>query len=184
MPNKYEREIEEILRNMDRPDPKPGLGNRIRAFNRPRPRRPRSLGVFGLTACEVCLLSGIILILCGAGLRYFYGTNQPTFGFLADDALSGWVALLGFALFVMGLIIGWRTGFSGGRIGSVSWRNPSGYTSTTSTSSNASSISNNNVVRLQTRHNRNPFSALATRIRIIRLKMRYKRIRDHVDTED
>ena len=50
MPNKYEREIEEILRNMDRPEPKPGLGNRIRAFNRPRPRRPRHFGAFGLTA--------------------------------------------------------------------------------------------------------------------------------------
>ena len=29
MPNKYEREIEEILRNMERTEPKPGLGQKL-----------------------------------------------------------------------------------------------------------------------------------------------------------
>jgi hypothetical protein len=181
MPNKYEREIEEILRNMDRAEPKPGLGNRIRAFNRPRPRRPQRFGSFGLTACEVFLLAGILLILLGAGLRYFYGGNQPTFGILAGDALSGFVALLGFVLFVVGLVIGWRNGFTGGRIPSTNWRSTSNYTNVTSASNGTSRESK--VVRLQTHRNRNPFSAIATRIRILRLKMRYQRIRDHVDTE-
>jgi hypothetical protein len=167
---------------MDRTEPKPGLGNRIRAFNRPRPRRPRRFGSFGLTACEVFLLSGILLILLGAGLQYFYGGDQPTFGILASDALSGFVALLGFVLFVVGLVIGWRNGFTGGRIPSTNWRNTSNYPNVTSASSNGTT-SQSKVVRLQTRRNRNPFSAIATRIRIIRLKFRYQRIRDHVDTE-
>jgi hypothetical protein len=182
MPNKYEREIEEILRNMDRTEPKPGLGNRIRAFNRPRPRRPRGFGSFGLTACELFLLSGILLILLGAGLRYFYGANQPTFGILGDDALSGFIALFGFVLFVVGLVIGWRNGFSGSRLTSTNWRSTSNYTNVTSTGSNGSG-SENKVVRLQTRRNRNPFSAIATRIRILRLKMRYRRLRDHDETQ-
>jgi hypothetical protein len=183
MPNKYEREIEEILRNMDRPEPKAGLGNRIRAFNRPRPRRPRHFGAFGLTACEICLLAGILFILLGAGLRYFYGALQPTFGILANDAFSGLVALLGFALFVLGLVLGWRSGFSGSRFTATNWRGTSNYSGTNSAGSTASPTENK-VVRIQTRRNRNPFSAIATQIRILRLKMRYQRIRDHVDTEN
>jgi hypothetical protein len=183
MPNKYEREIEEILRNMDRTEPKPGLGNRIRAFNRPRPRRPRRLGTFGLTACEVFLLSGILVILFAAGLRYFFGTNQPTFGFLAEDALTGFIALLGFVLFVVGLVIGWRSGFSGGGITSTNWRSTTNYNNVTSRS-DSGSASENKVVRMQTRRRRNPFSGIATQIRILRLKMRYQRIRDHDDSEN
>ena len=182
MPNKYEREIEEILRNMDRPEPKPGLGNRIRAFNRPRPRRPRHFGAFGLTACEVFLLSGILLILFGAGLRDFYGANQPTFGFLAKDALTGIVASSVSCCFVVGLVIGWRSGFSGSRFPTTNWRSTTNYTSAPPATSNSSGTENK-VVRIQTRRNRNPFSAIATQIRILRLKMRYQRIRDHVDTE-
>ncbi len=177
MPNKYEREIEEILRNMDRPEPKQGLGNRIRAFNRPRPRRPRPFWEIGLSACEVFLLSGILLILLGAGIKYFYGDSQP--GFLGSAALSGWVALLGFALFVVGLIIGWRRGFSrgfnSGRVSAPSWRG-------SDTQNNLGG--DGKVVRLQTRRNRNPFTALMTQLRILRLKLRYQRIRDHIDNEE
>jgi len=177
MPNKYEREIEEILRNMDRPEPKQGLGNRIRAFNRPRPRRPRRVWEIGLSACELFLLSGILLILLGAGIKYFYGDNQP--GFFGNDSLSGWIALLGFALFVVGLIIGWRRGFSrgfnAGRASTPSWR---GSDTTSSVAGDGK------VVRLQTRRSRNPFTALVTQLRILRLKLRYQRIRDHSDSEE
>jgi hypothetical protein len=177
MPNRYEREIEEILRNMDRPEPKQGLGSRIRAFDRPRPRRPRRVWEIGLSACEVFLLSGILLILLGAGIKYFYGDNQP--GFLGTDALSGLVGLLGFALFVVGLIIGWRRGFTrgfnSGRVSTPSWRG-------SDTQSNVSG--DGKVVPLQTRRNRNPFTALMTQLRILRLKLRYQRIRDHIDSEE
>ena len=38
MPNKYEREIEEILRNLDQSAPKPRLGQRLRRKTTPRPR--------------------------------------------------------------------------------------------------------------------------------------------------
>ena len=77
MPNKYEREIEEILRNMDRPEPKTGLGSRIRAFNRPRPRRARRAWDIGLSASEVFMLLGIAVIMLAAGLAYFWGDHQP-----------------------------------------------------------------------------------------------------------
>ena len=62
MPNKYQREIEEILRNMERTEPRQGLGDRIRAFNRPRPRPRRELH-WALNASETCILIGIALVL-------------------------------------------------------------------------------------------------------------------------
>ncbi|MGO8950809.1 MAG: hypothetical protein ACLQUY_24780, partial [Ktedonobacterales bacterium] len=81
MPNKYEREIEEILRNLDRPEPKTGLGSRIRAFNRPRPKRARRAWEIGLSASEVFLLVGIAVILLSAGLAFFYASHPLTFLF-------------------------------------------------------------------------------------------------------
>jgi hypothetical protein len=175
MPNKYEREIEEILRNLDRPEPKPGLGNRIRAFNRPRPRRPRRVWDVGLSISEVLLLAGIAVILLAAGLAYFYGPRQPTF--LGDIPLAGWLSIIGFALFVAGLAFGWRRGFNSGRVGTSSWRgtNPTNFTSNNSSG-------DGKVVQMHGRRSRNPLSAVATQIRILRLKMRYQRLRDREDS--
>lgn len=171
MPNKYEREIEEILRNLDRPEPKPGLGSRIRAFNRPRPKRARRAWEFGLSASEMFLLAGILVILLAAGLAFFWYGRQPTF--LFDTPLVGWISLLGFALFVVGLVVGWRYGGSSGRASSIVRR------STTYTSSTTSTPADVNVVRLNSHRGHNPFSAVATQFRILRLKMRYQRLRDH-----
>src|SRR5437588_11592281 len=122
MPNKYEREIEEILRNMDRTETRPGLGSRIRSFNRPRPRpqRPRGTWNFFLNASELFMLLGIALILLAVGIAYYYGAKQPTF--FGDNPLSGWLGLVGFILFVVGLAFGWRRSFRGGRVGTSGWR--------------------------------------------------------------
>ena len=172
MPNKYEREIEEILRNLDRPEPKPGLGNRIRAFNRPRPRRPRRVWEVGVNLSEVLLLAGIAAILLGAGLTYFFGQHLPTF--LGDTPLSAWISIIGVALFAVGLVIGWRRGFNSGRAGISSWR---GNNLTNSNGGN--SLGDSKVVHLHARRSRNPLNVLVTQIRILRLKMRYQRLRDH-----
>jgi hypothetical protein len=177
MPNKYEREIEEILRNLDRPEPKPGLGNRIRAFNRPRPRRPRRVWEVGVSLSEMLLLAGIAVILLGAGLSYFIGPHLPTF--LGDTPLAAWISIIGVVLFVVGLVIGWRRGFNWGRAGTSSWR---GNNLTNSNGSN--SLGDSKVVRLHARRSRNPLNALVTQIRILRLKMRYKRLRDHEDSRE
>jgi hypothetical protein len=175
MPNKYQREIEEILRNLEGPEPKPGLGNRIRAFNRPRPRRPRRVWEVGVSLSEMLLLAGIAVILLGAGLTYFFGLHLPAF--LGDVPLAAWTSVAGFALFVVGLVIGWRRGFNSSRAGIPSWR---GNNLTNSNGSNSGGDSK--VVHLHARHSRNPLSALVTQIRILRLKARYRRLRDHEDS--
>src|SRR5579859_6509626 len=75
MPNGYEREIEEILRNLDQTDHAQGLGERIRAFNRPAPRtriaRPRLR--LRLSRSEAFLALGVALALLGAGVRFYFG---------------------------------------------------------------------------------------------------------------
>src|SRR5437879_13821173 len=56
MPNKYEREIEEILRNLERTEPKGGSGQRV---NRRAPRKPgvsRGFSLPRLSFPEWCLL--------------------------------------------------------------------------------------------------------------------------------
>jgi hypothetical protein len=175
MPNKYQREIEEILRNLEGPEPKQGLGNRIRAFNRPRPRRPRRVWEVGVSLSEMLLFAGIAVILLGAGLTYFFGLHLPTF--LGDTPVAAWISIIGVALFVVGLVIGWRRGFNSGRAGTSSWR---GNNFTNSNGSN--SVSDSKVVHLHARRSRNPLNALVTQIRILRLKMRYHRLRDHEDS--
>lgn len=146
MPNRYQREIEEILRNMERTEPRQGLGERIRAFNRPRPAPRRSLHVT-LTRVEVLLLLGIACALVATGLAFY--NNTQTY-------LSGGFAVAGFVAIVLGLGIAWNERFRGASRGS-SWRS-------------------SNIVDMAPRR-RNPFNMIATRFRIIRLKLRYWRTR-------
>ena len=146
MPNRYEREIEEILRNLDHTEPRQGISERIRAFNRPRQPKPRGIRT-PLSRIEIFILIGILLILVGAGIAFFI--NSQTI-------LSGAVALAGFVLLVLGLAQGWFPRFFGPRSTPV-WRGK--------------------VVEMRPVR-RNPFAAVATRFRIIRLKLRYRRRRD------
>jgi hypothetical protein len=144
MPSRYEREIEEILRNMDRAEPRQGLGDRIRAFNRPRRSRgPRTL----LNMTEVLLAIGIALALAAAGLVYY---NQlPT-------TISGVLGLAAFACIVLGLAVAWVDRFRRPRV-TQTWRGT--------------------VVDMTPRR-RNPFTFVATRLRILGLKLRYRRHRE------
>ncbi|HEX6796732.1 MAG TPA: hypothetical protein VF116_03340 [Ktedonobacterales bacterium] len=150
MPNKYEREIEEILRNMDRTEPRPGLGNRIRAFNRPRERAPRQTRIVAPSS-EVLFLIGIVLALIAAGLTFEAGYVA-----LAGISINGVLAIVGFLFLAAGFVVGWR-----GRFRPV-------------TSYKSASWRGDNIVELPRR--RGPLSALATQARIVRLKVRYWRM--------
>ncbi len=155
MPNKYEREIEEILRNMDRTDQGQSLGERIRAFNRPSPRlrvaRPHIRLRLGVV--DSLLLVGVALALVGAGVSYYFGAPQ---GGLAA-MVSGAVGTVALVCFITGLIIGWRTRFRGYSM--PMWRGQ--------------------VVDRPRRRSFNPFAPIITRFRIMRLKWRYLRHPGH-----
>jgi hypothetical protein len=153
MPNKYEREIEEILRNMDQTDQGQSLGDRIRAFNRPaaraRPARPR-LRV-RLTGSGALLIAGIFLALVAAALVFYFG--RASTGLYAN--LAGIVGLVALGCILLGLFAGWSARFSN-QI-TPTWRGQS--------ESTAGGFA--------------PFRAIATRWRIMRLKWRYWRNREH-----
>ncbi len=151
MPNRYEREIEEILRNIDRTEPKQGFSDRFRAFNnRPRTSRlPRSR--FSLDRTDFLLALGIVLALVAAGLT-FTGGDVPTI-------ISGGIAVAAFVVILWALGAQWMSRFRGPKM-SPQWRGT--------------------VVDMTPR--RGPFGGIATRIRIIRLKLRYRnRRRDDGD---
>ena len=79
MPNKYEREIEEILRNMERTEPKPGLGQklggRIRRKSDSRTNvRKRSVPSLQFGVSEWCLAVAVCAALLAGGWAF---TNGP-----------------------------------------------------------------------------------------------------------
>jgi hypothetical protein len=90
MPNKYEREIEEILRNMERTEPKPGLGQklggRIRRKSDSRPKvRKRSLPSLHFGVSEWCLAIAVCAALSAGGWAYAHGA----------DIFTGVIAVVG-----------------------------------------------------------------------------------------
>jgi hypothetical protein len=90
MPNKYEREIEEILRNMERTEPKPGLGQklggRIRRKSDSRTKvRKRSLPSLHFGVSEWCLAIAVCAALFAGGWAYAHGA----------DIFTGGIAVIG-----------------------------------------------------------------------------------------
>lgn len=166
MPNKYEREIEEILRNMDRTETRTSVSNRVRSFNRPR-RRVRPSWNLPLNRTETLLLIGAVLVLIAAGLTYYKNGQQVYLFGTSWFALNGILATLGFVCIVAGLVLAWRDRFRGitpGLDPSRTWRGAS-----------VASDSRDNIVDMAPR--RSPLSGVATRIRLLRLKLRYWRTR-------
>jgi hypothetical protein len=151
MPNKYEREIEEILRNMDRTEPSPSIGDRIRAFNRPGPRARTANPRFTLRMRpqDALLLTGILLALIGAGLAYYLPSPQVGI----QSYITGVLGVLALISAVAGLIVGWRARFRPAPVNA--WRGE----------------------RPTPIHRFRPFAMIATQARIIRLKWRYWRTR-------
>jgi hypothetical protein len=78
MSNRYEREIEEILRNLEQTEPKPGLGQKLSGRQRRGPSRrvnsgPRFSLLFHLSPSEWLLVAAIVVALIAGGYAHFRG---------------------------------------------------------------------------------------------------------------
>jgi hypothetical protein len=94
MPNKYEREIEEILRNLERTEPKAGLGQKFggRFRRRSGPRmnvRRRSFPSLNFSISEWCLIIAWFAALFAGGWAFTHGPNIVT----GAVALAGAICL-------------------------------------------------------------------------------------------
>lgn len=149
MPDKYMREIEEILRNAERTEPRHDLGERIRPFARPAAPRRRVSVAPRLALPITLILLGIVLALVGGGLSYYQ---------MEASLVSGIIALGGFTLFVVGVTLGWWARFRGVSVPARSLRRPP---------------SSDNVVRIRPVRS-NPFTRLAANIRMRRMRRRFR----------
>jgi len=100
MPNKYEREIEEILRNLERTEPKAGLGQklggRLRRKSGPRINvRKRSFTSLNFSISEWCLVIAWCAALFAGGWAFTHG----------PDTVTGAVALAGAICLAIMLIL-------------------------------------------------------------------------------
>lgn len=149
MPNKYEREIEEILRNLERSEPREKLGQKWGGRMRRKPeqrRNARGLRFPSLTfgATEWFLIIAWAAALIAGGLAFAHKEA---------DIITGSIALVGAVCLALVIILPFieRSRYS---------RPPSRY---------------GNVTPLR----RNPFHGLATRWNLFLLKLRSRRRRDH-----
>lgn len=156
MPNRYEREIEEILRNMESTEPKPTfrqrLNMRMRGQNRrPEPLRPRPAAPslhLSFTTSEWCFLTAIFLALIAAGAAYTSGGTGNIM------VLTGFLAILSLICVILGIISPWRE----------SRRPAYGHSWYGEASQPKRSLPR-------------PFRFLVTQWKILQLKMRYRRHR-------
>ncbi len=86
MPNKYEREIEEILRNLERTEPKATISQRVqKRIRRKTQARPR-MAMPQLSFSDWCLVIALVAALAAGG--WAYAQNNA-------DVITGTVALIG-----------------------------------------------------------------------------------------
>lgn len=147
MPNKYEREIEEILRNLERTEPKAGLGQklggRLRRRSGPRMKvRRRSFPSLSFSISEWCL----IIAWCAALFAGGWAFTQPQH---EGNVVTGAIALVGAICLAIMIILP--------------------FMSRSRYSAQSSRYSNVRPLR------RNPLSALTTRWNLFLLKLRYRR---------
>ncbi len=149
MPNKYEREIEEILRNLETTEPKASLGQKFgeRLRRKPeyrvRPRR-RSFAMPHFKAAEWLILMAVIAALIGGGYAY---TNRDA------TIVTGIIAIVGIVCLIL-LVL-----------------SPFVFRTRQSTQSTRYG----NVTPLR----RNPLSSISTRWNLFVLRMRYRRKKGH-----
>lgn len=151
MPNRYEREIEEILRNLEQPEAKAGLGQRfsgrLRRKSSPRPSaRQRSYPTLNLSTSEWLLLIAVITGLVAGGYAYV----RYSFGLRPADIFSFVLVLIS----VICLIIVAASQFTPGQ-------------------RRVSSKRYGNVTITPLR--RNPLSSIRTQWNLLMLKLRYRR---------
>jgi hypothetical protein len=84
MPNRYEREIEEILRNMETSEPRQGRGQKFGERLRRKPEyraRPRRRGLsLRLGTPEWLIIIAVIAALISGGVAYFEQEQTPITG--------------------------------------------------------------------------------------------------------
>jgi hypothetical protein len=105
MPDRYEREIEDMLRNIEDSRPTPSLRERLHLPRRGPARRPerlrspsaRAIRHRSISTSEWCLLGGSLLGMGAAGISYTSGSGTALTGALAGLALLG--VLLGMLTF-------------------------------------------------------------------------------------
>jgi hypothetical protein len=85
MPNKYEREIEEILRNLERTEPKARFGQRVGERMRRKPGPRGGISLPHLNFPEWCLVIALAAALFAGGWAY---ANYA-------DVMTGSIALVG-----------------------------------------------------------------------------------------
>jgi hypothetical protein len=151
MPNKYEREIEEILRNLETTEPRAGLGQKLGERLRRKPEyrvKPRRRGFPSLnfSISEWLIIIAVAAALISGG--YAYAVDEP-------NVITGIIALAGAVCLLLTMLSAFifRSRQSPYARRPVS---PSGY---------------GNVTPLR----RNPLSSIATRWHLFLLKMRYRR---------
>ncbi len=104
MPNKYEREIEEILRNLEQTEPKAGMGQKFNERLRRKPTpprvRPRPSSTFSLTLTisDWLLITAIGVALVAGGYAFIDGQTIVT-GILAIVGLVC-ILLVAFSQFI------------------------------------------------------------------------------------
>ncbi|GCF07989.1 hypothetical protein [Dictyobacter arantiisoli] len=99
MPNRYEREIEEILRNLDPIDPKVGKTQKFGAKFRRRPApnlrpQPARSASWNLSLSERLLLGAVICAMLAGGYAFLAGPNIITL----IVALIGFIGIVFVAL--------------------------------------------------------------------------------------
>lgn len=104
MPNKYEREIEEILRNLEQTEPKAGIGQKFseRIRRKPAPRvrpRPKSSFSLTLTNSDWLLVVALVVALIAGGYEFLNGEPTGVTGILAIIGLVC-IVLVAFSQFV------------------------------------------------------------------------------------
>lgn len=151
MPNRYQREIEEILNRMEESEPQHrGPGDRIRPLRRPA---PRSLPSIHIALSPLLLLVSVALTLIATGGAYYNG---------APDLITGAIGAGALIIFIVGLFVGWRGQFRPHR--TSQWRR-----------TGPSSVAEPTPIH------RNPISALITRFRVYRLRQQYRRAQQQHD---
>jgi hypothetical protein len=88
MPNKYEREIEEILRNLERTEPKGGPGRRASRGVIRNPKTRRSFSWPRLSFPEWCLLIALVAALSAGG--WAQASHEAS-----GNLITGLIALVG-----------------------------------------------------------------------------------------
>ncbi len=152
MPNRYEREIEEILRNLDNAESRTTRGPRSAQRNRRKAggsgNRPRGFPTIHFGLAEWFLLIAVVTALIAGGYAY----AQTTPDHLGSNLVTGVLAIISAICLLLVLI-----------------------TPLLSRSPRSSRYAPMKVTPIS----RNPLSNLATRWHLFVLKLRYRRRRDH-----